>query len=164
VTGLLASALDALAERQRREGLNGSRQKLAPRETRPKMLNVMNHSIRCWRAMLLFTAEGPRSVDEREVLYVCRDAPDGSLYVMVDPSDGKRRAHGPRGWRQRDHHGRQGALRLRHTATGPFRPTRSSLLACAAKKAETQSRRLAGKFSKLRSVTTMNRALPMCFD
>ena len=65
---------------------------------------------------------------------------------------------------QRDYHGKQDALRSRHTVTGPLRPMRSSWPACAAKKAETQSRRLAGKFSKLRSVTTMKRAAPMCFD
>ena len=66
--------------------------------------------------------------------------------------------------KQRDHHGKQGALRLRHTVTGPLRPTISSWSACVAKNFEIQSRWRAGNFSKVRSVTTTNRAAPMLCD
>ena len=33
--------------------------------------------------MLIYTSEGPRSVDARDVMHVYRDAPDGSLYVTA---------------------------------------------------------------------------------
>jgi hypothetical protein len=40
---------------------------------------------------LIFTAEGPRSIDDRDVLYVYRDAPDGTLYGRGHPLHGERR-------------------------------------------------------------------------